>query len=829
MGDHKNQYSSTSLNEMQVVQIVLWLIWTPSCSKHMTGDRSQITNFISKFLGTVKFENDQVAKIMGYGGTHQIGNVTISRAFITTRASNPPSSILLSTFECDWDLLFQPCLMSHSNPPPYVDLQAPEVIAPIPEAGGIEKQGSIGSLVVIAKKREIDFEAVPKLPGCKISGYTNFSAFAAFMNMVVYPKWIGHPMVEKSKLDEDKEGKAVDPSHYRVVMIGTLLYLTASRLVLQFVYACVPMKALRSPVRKLNICFVPVVVLKSFGEITKPYRTMALDSIKFQCTVITKAAFAFCCNNEYQLADISIKSWPRRIDSNHQAVYAKFYARQSLKQVGQMTLYECGGLPIRISFLPPAIDLRVVKCNLRLSLDITSKDATLQLVYDILCLKLILSTTDSKFLLMMFRDYMQEFCLDSAYYSYRLVRERFLQRQKEVRRKLILIQTKQKPPTIPKEKKEKKSGKGKQKAKELETISEAVLTEAEQLKIITKRSRKDSQLSCQREKIGMKMLQTEEDKGMKDKDYYSQSEGRDDVMDKSLMFHLASSPTAESKSTILVLMLDSAITYTYGDTVTIKRPRDGADDDQEPSAGTNWGSKRRRSGKEPESTSAPREKTTTTAGKTTTVACLAFELNGWLQVGMASGMMSVKRSRFSKTTCATCWLVHSWCYVEEECYLVDPASSHMLVSKIKPCMFKKLVVGLWVGSAGPPYGVHRFTRPFCRRCAPGLNWLGRASGAVTLKKLECSKQAYALRTTAKAFAKDVFINQERKLGARRRSDTVLVSTINDADQGSADVAYRTPLAPYEKSKFLGSGGSMVARLKLKGIDGRAPPGVEPAA
>ncbi|CAN6445598.1 unnamed protein product [Victoria cruziana] len=39
----------------------------------------------------------------------------------------------------------------------------------------------------------------------------------------------------------------------------------------------------------------------------------------------------------------------------------------------------------------------------------------------------------------------------------------------------------------------------------------------------------------------------------------------------------------------------------------------------------------------------------------------------------------------------------------------------------------------------------------------------------------------------------------------------------------------TPPAPYEKSKFLGSGGSMVARLKLKGIDGRAPPGVEPAA
>ncbi|GJS60156.1 retrovirus-related pol polyprotein from transposon TNT 1-94 [Tanacetum coccineum] len=41
------------------------------------------------------------------------------------------------------------------------------------------------------------------------------------------------PMVEKSKLDKDKEGKAVDPSHYRD-MIDTLLYLTASRHDLQF-------------------------------------------------------------------------------------------------------------------------------------------------------------------------------------------------------------------------------------------------------------------------------------------------------------------------------------------------------------------------------------------------------------------------------------------------------------------------------------------------------------------------------------------------------------------------------------------------------------------
>ncbi|GJU84847.1 hypothetical protein Tco_1292393 [Tanacetum coccineum] len=63
----------------KVVQIVLWYL-DSGCSKHMTGDRSQLTNFVHKFLGTVKFDNDQVAKIMGYGD-YQIGNITISRVY----------------------------------------------------------------------------------------------------------------------------------------------------------------------------------------------------------------------------------------------------------------------------------------------------------------------------------------------------------------------------------------------------------------------------------------------------------------------------------------------------------------------------------------------------------------------------------------------------------------------------------------------------------------------------------------------------------------------------------------------------------------------------
>ncbi|GJS42098.1 retrovirus-related pol polyprotein from transposon TNT 1-94 [Tanacetum coccineum] len=42
------------------------------------------------------------------------------------------------------------------------------------------------------------------------------------------------PMVEKSKLDEDPQGKAIDPTRYHG-MIGTLMYLTSSRPDLVFV------------------------------------------------------------------------------------------------------------------------------------------------------------------------------------------------------------------------------------------------------------------------------------------------------------------------------------------------------------------------------------------------------------------------------------------------------------------------------------------------------------------------------------------------------------------------------------------------------------------
>nr|GEW15119.1 hypothetical protein [Tanacetum cinerariifolium] len=62
---------------------------------------------------------------------------------------------------------------------------------------------------------------------------------------------------------------------------------------------------------------------------------------------------------------------------------------------------------------------------------------------------------------------------------------------------------------------------------------------------------------------------------------------------------------------------DKIILDTYEDTVTLKRRRDDADKDKEPSTRSDRGSKRRREGKEPESTSAPKEKASKTTEKST--------------------------------------------------------------------------------------------------------------------------------------------------------------------------------------------------------------------
>nr|GEY34516.1 hypothetical protein [Tanacetum cinerariifolium] len=77
--DKENVNLNTSMPLRSLVEIVLYII-DSRCSKHMTGNLKLLINFVEKFLGMVKFENDQIAPILGYGDLVQ-GAVMIKRVY----------------------------------------------------------------------------------------------------------------------------------------------------------------------------------------------------------------------------------------------------------------------------------------------------------------------------------------------------------------------------------------------------------------------------------------------------------------------------------------------------------------------------------------------------------------------------------------------------------------------------------------------------------------------------------------------------------------------------------------------------------------------------
>ncbi|GJV84088.1 hypothetical protein Tco_1523986 [Tanacetum coccineum] len=88
-----------------------------------------------------------------------------------------------------------------------------------------------------------------------------------------------------------------------------------------------------------------------------------------------------------------------------------------------------------------------------------------------------------------------------------------------------------------------------------------------------------------------------------------------DKMESNKLIHISNEQNNLYKALIDAYESDKLILDTYGDTVSFKRRRDDEDKDEEYSAGSNRGSKRRRAGKEPKSTSAPKEKKSKTSNK----------------------------------------------------------------------------------------------------------------------------------------------------------------------------------------------------------------------
>nr|GFB53615.1 integrase, catalytic region, zinc finger, CCHC-type, peptidase aspartic, catalytic [Tanacetum cinerariifolium] len=72
--------STVPLSSNSLAYYTTYLIVDYECTKHMTGNLKLLCNFVEKFLGTVRFGNDQFAPILGCGDLVQ-GNVTINRVY----------------------------------------------------------------------------------------------------------------------------------------------------------------------------------------------------------------------------------------------------------------------------------------------------------------------------------------------------------------------------------------------------------------------------------------------------------------------------------------------------------------------------------------------------------------------------------------------------------------------------------------------------------------------------------------------------------------------------------------------------------------------------
>nr|GEV10032.1 integrase, catalytic region, zinc finger, CCHC-type, peptidase aspartic, catalytic [Tanacetum cinerariifolium] len=189
-----------------VVQIVLWYL-DSGCSKHMSRDRSQLTNFVNKFLEDVDLLTgsrgnnlytlslgDMMASSLicllskasknkswlwhrrlshlNFGAInhlerhslvrgpalHEMTYATISSGLVPT---TPPSTPFVPSSRTNWDILFQLLCDELLIPPPSIDHPALEVIAPIAEVVALEPAASTGS----PSSTSVDQDAPsPKVP-----------------------------------------------------------------------------------------------------------------------------------------------------------------------------------------------------------------------------------------------------------------------------------------------------------------------------------------------------------------------------------------------------------------------------------------------------------------------------------------------------------------------------------------------------------------------------------------------------------------------------------------------------------------------------------------
>nr|GEX59767.1 integrase, catalytic region, zinc finger, CCHC-type, peptidase aspartic, catalytic [Tanacetum cinerariifolium] len=243
----KMQWVSKAKNEnvqKRIVQLILFIV-DSGCTKHMTGNLKLLCNFVEKFMGTVRFGNDQFAPILGYGDLVQ-GNIMINRVYYVEGLNQNLFSV--DQF-CDADLevafwkstCFVRDLQGNdllnvevyvAQPNGFVDPDHPEKVYHLRKA-----------LYGLKQAPRAWYDELLKFLTSK--GFTkglqiHQSPRGIFINQAKYAleilhkhgmekgQSLGTPMATKSKLDADLSEIPVGQTDYRS-KIGSLMYLTSSR------------------------------------------------------------------------------------------------------------------------------------------------------------------------------------------------------------------------------------------------------------------------------------------------------------------------------------------------------------------------------------------------------------------------------------------------------------------------------------------------------------------------------------------------------------------------------------------------------------------------
>ncbi|GKA97954.1 retrovirus-related pol polyprotein from transposon TNT 1-94 [Tanacetum coccineum] len=186
------------------------------------------------------------------------------------------------------------------------------------------------------------------------------------------PALLDTPMVEKSKLDADPQGKEVDPTRY-CEMIGSLMYLTTSRPDLYSKDSCIALTAFADAdhagcqdTRRSTSGSMHLLGDKLVSWSSKKQKSIGISSIEAEYISLT----------EHQLADIFTKALGReRLDILINKLGMRSYRQKKKKSDGAAR---------EEKWVPKADRVKISSTNMRIDPTMAPKEETYQVIFDVI-------------------------------------------------------------------------------------------------------------------------------------------------------------------------------------------------------------------------------------------------------------------------------------------------------------------------------------------------------------------------------------------------------------------------------------------------------------